>query len=265
MTECKVYRLLITTMLAAQRRDEMLKKLAQAGEVSVVSLSRDLAISEDTVRRDLDELASDGLLKRVHGGAVRLSPALADFHGRESISSAEKLRIGRAAAAMVRPGQVLLIDGGTTTRELVRALPRNLRATVITHSPTIACELIDHAEIEVILLGGRLFKHSMVTVGETTARELGPINADIFFLGATGIHPEAGATTGDWEEAAVKRRMCASATASYLLVSPEKLNAISPFQIVPANNLRGLVVLSETPIDQTAKFESLGLQIVRAE
>jgi DeoR/GlpR family transcriptional regulator of sugar metabolism len=251
-------------MLAAQRRELILKKLAQEGQVAVVALGKELGISEDTVRRDLDDLAGEGVLRRVRGGAVPSSPAVGNFHVRESLSTAEKTRIGRCAAALVRPGQVVLVDGGTTTRELVRALPRSLKATIVTHSPTIAGELIDHPDVEVILLGGRLFKHSMVAVGEMTLAALGQINADLFFLGATGIHPDAGATTGDWEEAAVKRRMCASATQTYLLVSPEKLHAISPFQIVPTAGLHGLVVLEETPPEQLVRFESQGLGIVRA-
>lgn len=251
-------------MLVAQRREKILKKLALEGQVAVTVLSKEWGVSEDTVRRDLDELAGEGLLTRVHGGAVPASPAVGDFHLRESLSTDEKVRIGRRAAGLVRPGQVILVDGGTTTRELVRALPRSLQATVVTHSPTIAAELIDHSLVEVILLGGKLFKHSMVAVGESTVRDLGRIRADLFFLGATGIHPEAGATTGDWEEAAVKRQMCASAAETYLLVSPEKLNAVSPFQIVPAADLRGLVVVEETAGDQTARLEALGLVVLRA-
>jgi DeoR/GlpR family transcriptional regulator of sugar metabolism len=252
-------------MLVVHRRERILQKLAHDGQISVVALGKEWGISEDTVRRDLDDLAHEGLLKRVHGGAVPSSPAMANFHVRESLSTAEKSRIGRCAASLVRPGQVILVDGGTTTRELVRSLPRNLRTTIVTHSPTIAGELIDHEFVEVILLGGRLFKHSMVAVGETTLGALRQINADLFFLGATGIHPEAGATTGDWEEAAVKRQMCRAAAETYLLVSPEKLGAVSPFQIVPARELRGLVVLAETSADQTAGFADLGLSIVKAD
>jgi DeoR/GlpR family transcriptional regulator of sugar metabolism len=251
-------------MLVAQRREKLLRKLAQDGQLFVTLVSKEWGVSEDTVRRDLDDLAREGLLTRVHGGAVPASPAVGDFRLREQLSTDEKVRIGRRAAQLVNPGQVVLVDGGTTTRELVRALPRDLRATVVTHSPTIATELIDHPAVEVILLGGRLFKHSMVAVGEATVRELSRLRADLFFLGATGIQAEAGATTGDWEEAAVKRQMCASAAETYLLVSPEKLNAVSPFQIVPAAALGGLVLVDETPRDQTLALEALGLAIVRA-
>ena len=144
-------------MLIAQRHEAVLTKLKVNGQVSVVELSQEWDLSEDTVRRDLDTLEAEGLLKRMHGGAVPASarpasPAVGDFHVRETLSPREKLRIGRQAATLVQPGQVVLVDGGTTTRELVRALPRSLKATIITHSPTIASELIDHPDLEVILL-----------------------------------------------------------------------------------------------------------------
>src|SRR5439155_20951769 len=128
-------------------------------------LSHELCGSKAGSRRDLRELAHDSLLQRVHAGALPSSPALVNFAGREQLASQAKAAIGRAAAAMVQPGQVVIVDGGTTTRELARHLPLDLRATVVTHSPTIALELVAHPSVEVILIGGRLFKHSVVAVG----------------------------------------------------------------------------------------------------
>lgn len=251
-------------MLIAHRREVIKSQLHRTGQVTVVDLSRELQVSEDTIRRDLEELDRQGDLKRVHGGAVLTSPAMGNFHQRENLSIQEKQRIGRFAATLIQEGQVVLVDGGTTTREMVRALPINLQATIITHSPTIACELQDHNSIEVILLGGRLFKHSMVALGDGTVNELRKIHADLCFLGATGIHPLAGATTGDWEEASVKRQMCDSATDTYLLTSPEKLHAVSPYQIIPTQNLRGLIVLAETPHQQLIEFQRGGLELLMA-
>jgi DeoR/GlpR family transcriptional regulator of sugar metabolism len=106
-------------------------------------------------------LAQEGLLQRVHGGALPASPAVINFAGREHLASQGKIEIGRAAASMIQPGQVVILDGGTTARELARHLPRELRFTVVTHSPTIAIELVEHPSVEVILIGGRLFKHSV--------------------------------------------------------------------------------------------------------
>ena len=105
-----------------------------------------MGVSEDTIRRDLRELAQEGLLQRVHGGALPASPAIADFSGRELLAPDGKIAIGRAAARMVQRGQVVILDGGTTARQVARHLPLDLKATIVTHSPTIALELVNHPD-----------------------------------------------------------------------------------------------------------------------
>src|ERR1700761_2583855 len=127
-------------MLTSHRKRLILDKLRPEGQVIAKSISHELGLSEDTIRRDLRELAQEGLLQRVHGGALPASPAVVDFVGREEIRQDGKVAIGRAAAAMIRPGQVVILDGGTTSREIARHLPKDLQAVVITHSPTIALE-----------------------------------------------------------------------------------------------------------------------------
>jgi len=150
-------------MLTRQRKQHILSVLQRDGNVVAKSLSEELALSEDTIRRDLRELAAEGLLQRVHGGALPVARAEADFAGRLQLATAEKVAIGRAAARLVRPGQVVLIDGGTTAVQMARHLPASLQATVVTHSPSVAVELAGHAGIEVVLIGGRLFRHSMAS------------------------------------------------------------------------------------------------------
>jgi len=249
-------------MLTAQRKQLILDRLRTHGQVSVTALSREWEVSEDTIRRDLRDLAEEGLVQRVHGGALPASPAVADYARRETLSSEVKQRLGRAAAALVRPGQIVAIDGGTSNLQLVRALSRDLTCTVVTHSPLIAAALRDHPLVEVLVIGGRLFRHSQVVVGTEATEAIGRIRTDVFFLGATGIHPQTGATTGDWEEAAVKRAFCRAAAETVLLVSGEKWGAASPYQIVPATELSTLVVDGETAEDQLVPYRSLGLVIV---
>src|SRR5580698_5151234 len=144
-------------MLTSERKQLILARLKQDGKIVAKDFSLEMVVSEDTIRRDLRELAQEGLLQRVHGGALPSSPAIIDFAGREEIRHEGKVAIGRAAAAMIQPNQVVILDGGTTSREIARHLPPGLAATVVTHSPTIALELVHHPTIEVILLGGRLF------------------------------------------------------------------------------------------------------------
>jgi DeoR/GlpR family transcriptional regulator of sugar metabolism len=126
---------------------------------------------------------------------------------------------------------VVIVDGGTTTAAMIGFLPADLSCTVVTHSPGIAVALVDHPRIEVILLGGKVFKHSVVAVGAETLARMARINADLFFMGVTGVHPRAGFTTGDYEEAGIKRALAARAAETVVMASREKLNAASAFAI----------------------------------
>jgi DeoR/GlpR family transcriptional regulator of sugar metabolism len=251
-------------MLTLQRKQLILDALARQGQVVAKTLSVEFGVSEDTVRRDLRELAAEGRLQRVHGGALPSSPAAADLAGRQGIESAAKAAIGKAAAQMIASGQIAIIDGGTTAVQLARHLPRDLRATIVTHSPSVAVELADHAALDVILIGGRLFRHSMVAVGAAAIEALSHIHADLYFMGVTGVHPEAGLSTGDLEEAYVKRALAARAAETVVLASAEKLNAASAFMIAEVASVSTIVVEKETPDALTAPLEALGVAIVRA-
>lgn len=251
-------------MLTTQRKQHILSVLKRDGQVIAKALSEELGLSEDTIRRDLRELARDGLLQRVHGGALPASPAMADFAGRTQIAPKAKVAVGRAAANMIQPGQVVMIDGGTTALQLAKHLPLALEATIVTHSPTIAVELVNHPRLEVILIGGKLFKHSVVAVGAAAIETIGRIRADIYFMGATGIHPKAGVTTGDLEESYVKRALSQSAAETILLASAEKLNAASPYLIMPLEELSGIITEKSVSEEVTKPFGDLGITVTRA-
>lgn len=122
----------------------------------------------------------------------------------------------------------------------------------------------DHPHIEVILLGGRLFKHSMVTVGATTIEAVRHLRADLYFMGVTGIHAEAGLSTGDFEEAAIKRALHERAAETVVMASPEKLGAASAYVIAPAAEVATLVVAADTPDATVAPLQALGIDVLRA-
>ncbi len=248
-------------MLTVQRKQLILERLGSQGQVSVADLAREWGVSEDTVRRDLRDLAAEGRVQRVHGGALPASAALGTYEHRERLSTEVKERLGRAAANLIRDGQIIAIDGGTTNLQLVRALPRDRRITVVTHSPLIAAELREKPLVEVLMMGGRIFRHSQVAVGTETAEAIGRLRTDVFFLGATGIHPDTGVTTGDWEEAAVKRAFCRGAAETILLVSPEKWGAASPYQIIGVRDLSGVVIDAQTPAAEVQTYRDLGLDV----
>jgi DeoR/GlpR family transcriptional regulator of sugar metabolism len=251
-------------MLTSQRKREILDTLARDGQVIAKTLSERYAVSEDTIRRDLREMAADGLLQRVHGGALPASPAVAGLSARENLSSPAKERIAHKAAQLVEPGQTIILDGGTTSIQLVRCLPKTLAATVVTHSPNVAVELAGHHDIEVILIGGRLFRHSMVTVGAAAIEALGHIRADMFFMGVTGVHLRGGLSTGDLEEAYVKRALSAQAAETIVLASMEKINAASRCEIGDVGLASSIVVERDTPADFVAELERIGIKVLLA-
>lgn len=251
-------------MLTQQRKQLILEALRRNGQVVAKDLSEELNLSEDTIRRDLRELAAEGLLQRVHGGALPASPATGNFAARLNVATDEKKLIGQAAAAMVQPDQVVILDGGTTAVQIARHLPAELRATVVTHSPTIALELVEHRNIDVILIGGRLFKHSVVAVGAPAIEAIGRIHADTYFMGVTGIHPKFGLTTGDFEEAHVKRALSASSAETVVLGSSEKLNAVSPYVIAPLSEITGMIVPANTKAKVLAPFVRRGVTVTKA-
>jgi len=215
--------------------------LGRDGRLVARALSIELDVSEDTIRRDLREMARDGLLQRVHGGALPASPATGNLAARGAIALDDKQAIGRAGARLIQPGQVVFVDGGTTAVQLVRQLAPDLRATIVTHSPVIACELLPFENIDVIILGGRLMRHSMVALGAATVEAIGRLRADLYFMGVCSLH-SSGLSTGDFEEACVKRALCQAAAETIVLASSEKLATAAPFKVVAPYRERGITI-----------------------
>lgn len=248
-------------MLTEQRHLAILEELQRHGRVIARDLAARLAVSEDTMRRDLRELSARGALQRVHGGALPVSPALANLR-RSRIAVDEKEALGRQAAALVSDGQLVFVDGGTSTLAMVRQLRPTLRATVATHSPVIAAALIEHPTVEVLMLGGRLFKHSGVAVGAGVAQAIQALRADCFFLGVTGVHAEFGLSTGDAEEAQVKALLMASAAETVLMASSDKLGRVSPYRVAPLAALATLIVTPQADAASLAALRVPGLDVM---
>jgi len=249
-------------MLAAQRRDLLLARLHADGRIVAKELATELGISEDSVRRDLRELATEGLCQRVYGGALPASPAVVDYAARQRVAPHSKSAVARRAAELVEPGMTAILDGGTTTLAVTAALPRDLAATIVTHSPTVASALLDHANIDVYLIGGRLFKHSAVTCGAAAAELAAGVHADLFLLGVTGVHSEAGLTTGDPDEAAMKRTLARRAAETYVLASREKIGAVSEFSVVPFAEIAGLVTDADPDSATLRSLRQQGVRII---
>jgi DeoR/GlpR family transcriptional regulator of sugar metabolism len=249
-------------MLAAARKDVLLARLARDGRIVAKEVAAELGLSEDSIRRDLRELDAAGLAVRVYGGALPASPAIVDYAARGTVATDSKRVVAAAAAALIEPGSTVILDGGTTARAIVDALPRSLACTIVTHSPTVAAALLDH-DASVFLIGGRLYKHSAVACGAAAVEAASLISADIFFMGVTGVHPEAGLTTGDPEEAAMKRALSHRAAETYVLASSEKVGAASRHTVVPLDAVAGII--SDAPADDPTleALAAAGVQILR--
>ncbi|NEA38517.1 DeoR/GlpR family DNA-binding transcription regulator [Streptomyces sp. SID11385] len=251
-------------MLAAERRDHLLGLLTNEGKIIAKDVAADLGISEDSVRRDLRDLAAEGLCQRVYGGALPASPAVAGYTARQAVAPDGKRKVAAFAAKLVRPGSAVILDGGTTALALARALPHELPCTVITHSPTIAAALLDHPRAELFLLGGRLFKHSAVTCGAAAVEAAQNVTADVCLLGVTGVHPEVGLTTGDADEAAMKRALASRAAETYILASSEKIGTASRFRVLPWQKITGLITDAAPTDPVLAQLMGLGVEVLRA-
>jgi len=249
-------------MLAAQRKDLLLERLRSDGRIVAKNLAVELDLSEDSIRRDLRELAAAGLCQRVYGGALPASPAVGDYATRTAVEPESKRRVAARAVELIAPGMSVILDGGTTTLAMVQAFAPDLDCTVITHSPTIAAALVDHPRIEVLVIGGRLFKHSAVTSGAAAVEAAQAFSADLFFLGVTGVHPRTGLTTGDADEAAMKRALSVRAADTWVLASVEKMGAASRYRVLPVSGVSGVISDSPASSPIVRELERQGVSVL---
>ncbi|CAM5667250.1 DeoR/GlpR transcriptional regulator OS=Streptomyces alboniger OX=132473 GN=CP975_08000 PE=4 SV=1 [Streptomyces alboniger] len=211
-------------MYAPERQQEILRLARDGGRVDVLSLAEEFQVTAETIRRDLKALDRAGLVRRVHGGAIpagRLDfePDLAE---REGTAADEKDRIARAALAELPAEGSVILDAGSTVARLAAALPLESTLTVVTHGLPTAARLADHPGIQLHLIGGRVRQRTRAAVDAWALRAYGEIRADVLFLAANGFSAEAGLTTPDLAEAAVKRAAVAAARRVVLLADSAK-------------------------------------------
>lgn len=249
-------------MFKTERQQKILDLLRQRGRISAGEVARRLKISDDTARRDLDALAAQGVLQRVHGGAVLRSPT-ASFHIRQSLDAEQKQALAQVAAAQIKDGQVIFIDGGSTNIFFAHALPTDLHAVVFTPSPSVALALLDHEHVDVHLFGGQLQKASANAFGVAAFELIRSIRADWCVLGACGVHLEIGATDENAAEAEMKRLMVAQSAATMVLATAEKLNTAMPYVVAKPEQISRLVVSKETANSLINQYQKARMKIIR--
>jgi len=230
-------------MLNEERRRSILEMMQRDGRVLVADLAQQFGTSQITIRKDLELLDTQGLIQRTHGGALPIPiGALLDptLREKEKLHRKEKLRIAEAAAKLVEEGESVLLDSGTTTTAIARALKEMRKVTVITNATNIASELAG-TNVEVILTGGTLRKNSFSLVGPLAEESLRQLRADILFLGVDGFDTEAGLFTPNLLEAQVNRIMVEIATRTIAVCDSTKFGRRSLCKIVPPSAVNQVI------------------------
>jgi DeoR/GlpR family transcriptional regulator of sugar metabolism len=249
-------------MLTAERHTAIVELLRQRGRVLANDLGAELGVSADTIRRDLRELDELGLLRRVHGGALPRTGDPAPFAARAHRAPEAKASIARRAAELIDDGQLVILDGGTTTVQVARALRPDLRATIVTTSPPVAVVLSEHRGVDVAVVGGMLRRDALVTVGAETVDALRLIRADVVMLGVCGLHPELGVTANDLEEARVKRAMIEGAATVVALADHDKLGTAMPVFVAPINVITALITDREISDQSLEPYRAAGIDVL---
>ncbi|HLZ88052.1 MAG TPA: DeoR/GlpR family DNA-binding transcription regulator [Puia sp.] len=249
-------------MLKQERQAYILHQVNLHNQVLSTSLSQELDVSEDTIRRDLQDLADSQKLIKVHGGALSLSYSDYRHPANPIYAHAQKKLIARKAAALIQNDMFITTTGGTTLIELARHLPQNLKATFISGSLPVTLEYCHHPLIDVILIGDKVSKNARITVGGEAIARIRQIKADICFLGINAIDVQHGITDNDWEVVQVKKAMIESAKKVICLTISEKINSFQPFHVCPVEDLDMLI--TELPPDDPLlePFRQKGIEIV---
>lgn len=249
-------------MLAEARRQNMLDVINARGFATLAELTDTLGVSESTVRRDLEHLESHGLLRRTHGGAIREADAVLGmpaFEERTGSKIAEKRAIGRAAAELVEDGDSILLDGGTTTLEIARALAGR-PVQVVTNSLPIANVLASSKETELILIGGYVYPRTGVALGPLTVSTMGSIRVRIAFLGAGGVMPD-GVHNSNLLLVETERAMMACGQKVVFVADHSKFGRLALAKLCPLEEVRTLVTDPGLPDAFLPILEKAGVSI----
>ncbi|MGE5550572.1 MAG: DeoR/GlpR family DNA-binding transcription regulator [Bacteroidota bacterium] len=247
-------------MFPEERRSAIISSLAAEGRVQVTALAQQLEVSEVTVRQDLAYLEERGLLKRTHGGAIPVETGFElPFARTAGANAEEKARIAAAAAALVREGETILIDVGTTTTAVARALIGHRRLTVVTNALNIAALLEEAPGVTVIVTGGSLRAAQHSLVNPLGMEILNHVRADRAFLGASGVEARAGVTNANFPEAEIKRAMMAAAREKIVVVDSSKIGRVATAVIGPVTAFDRLITAKGAAEEDLDALRAKGL------
>lgn len=247
-------------MLKEERQAYIIHQINLHNKVLSTDLSIQLNVSEDTIRRDLNELAENGKVIKVYGGALSKSFQFPFQEGNVYAKEAKKL-IASKALSLIQNGMTILIGGGTTMIELARLIPNDLQCTFFTISPLVALELAEKENIEVNLLGGKLSRNTNIITGAQVINELSDLKVDLCLLGTNSLSIEEGITDSDWEVVQIKRAMIKSSKNLAILSIAEKLNSNQKMRVAPLKEVNYLVT-ELAPTDTVLKDFGSNINVI---
>ena len=249
----------------SQRRLQISELVRQHGSVQVTSLAHRFGVSAQTVRKDLRYLAERGVMARAYGGAIdssMMGGALVEpnYEVKRTTHSDEKRRIGVRAAALIKPGDTVAIDSGTTAIQLAEALP-DIDITVVTNDFGVLSALAPKSNINLVMLGGELRRRNMAFYGGLTVEALGELHMDKLFLGVDGFDLERGITTHYEPEALLNRKMVEAAREIIVITDSSKFGKVCLHRIIPVTALNMLITDTGAPQEIIQASQQLGFEL----
>lgn len=251
-------------MLTYERRNAIFELLEKEHMVSVEALAKMFYVSESTIRRDLDKISGEGMVRRTYGGAVLLGNLAVDLPItiREHENTDAKQTIAQTAAKLIRDGSTIILDTSSTVTAMVPYLNAYDGLTVITNGIKTAYLLNSFGKITTYCTGGRLREHNMSLVGMTACRRLGEINADIAFISCRGLSLEKGVTEASEEETQIKKLMITAAAKTVLLCDSTKLGMVLMNRVCEIEQLNTIVTDKPLPEKYKEYIQSKGVEII---
>lgn len=249
---------------ARDRHEIIRQKLKTEGRVYCTQLSADLQVSEHTIRRDLQDLAEEGICRRVHGGAISSLSETANFGARLQEQRDTKDLLGEAGAKLIRDGACVFFDAGTTNLAVARAIPADLRFTAVTNTPSIAVELLKHPHVEVIMLGGRLRRSTGGALGITALKQFQRMHFDQCILGVCALDAASGVTVFEYDDAEFKQALIGQSEQVIVVLTSDKTPGVARYRIAGCDSISDLVLehgISDTKI---TPFTEAGIKIHQA-
>lgn len=250
-------------MLPIERKMRIIEYVRQNRTATIAALAKQFSVHEATIRRDLAEIERNGTLKRTHGGVImeQWTQEEPSFTERTSLNSDQKMRIGKMAASLVKDGESIIIDSGTTTLHIVKHLLHRNDITIVTNDMNIAAELRDAHRMKVILTGGELYPSSFFLNGMFTDHVLRSLHVEKSFIGTPALHPQYGLMHPDERVVPAKQGMIKAAREIIVVADNSKIGKLSLHTVAPNSSIHTLITGKEASEFDLQPFRDSGITV----